>query len=276
MNDKITIDRSLLQQVLDALVSETSPEWECNSYHPKVYPAMTALREALAAPATITPIELADRITAGEQWAVQPADMPKLGCVNHDCDKCKAAVQQSAEHWPTNAEQVRQFVGSNFCSLKYALRKKTPDENDIYEMSAHDLISAFNDWRDFVLKQEAKPAQPAEPVAWIDAVMEQAQYFASAWSFVGGPFDDGTGLDAAEAEKNGLRAMLTAPPAQREPLTDEQMNANLREQNTTLDAKLAEIEATEREECALIAEAGFRFAKDGYQIADDIRDRSKP
>jgi hypothetical protein len=31
--------------------------------------------------------------------------------------------------------------------------------------------------------------------------------------------------------------------------------------------------ADEREACALIAENGFKFAKDGYQIADDIRER---
>ena len=36
------------------------------------------------------------------------------------------------------------------------------------------------------------------------------------------------------------------------------------------------VAAAEREACALIAEAGFKFAKDGYAIADDIRDRSKP
>jgi hypothetical protein len=30
----------------------------------------------------------------------------------------------------------------------------------------------------------------------------------------------------------------------------------------------------EREACAIIAEQGFRFAKDGYEIADNIRSQS--
>ena len=51
---------------------------------------------------------------------------------------------------------------------------------------------------------------------WVDAVMGQAQVFASAWSLVGGRFDSGNGLADAEEAKKELRAMLTAaatPPA---------------------------------------------------------------
>lgn len=33
------------------------------------------------------------------------------------------------------------------------------------------------------------------------------------------------------------------------------------------------VAAAEREECAVVAESGFRFAHDGYQIADSIRAR---
>ena len=43
-----------------------------------------------------------------------------------------------------------------------------------------------------------------------------------------------------------------------------------------LDAFADRIRADEREQCALVAEAGFRFAKDGYQIADEIRGKGKP
>ena len=53
-----------------------------------------------------------------------------------------------------------------------------------------------------------KPAQD-EPTTWVDAVMEQAQVFASAWSLVGGRFDDGSGMEVAEEAKAELRAMLT-------------------------------------------------------------------
>ena len=51
--------------------------------------------------------------------------------------------------------------------------------------------------------------------------------------------------------------------------------ANARFTAAQLDAFVERIRADEREQCALVAEAGFRFAKDGYQIADDIRERIK-
>lgn len=45
----------------------------------------------------------------------------------------------------------------------------------------------------------------------IDAIMEQAQVFASAWSLVGGIFDSGNALETAEQEKANLRALLATP-----------------------------------------------------------------
>ena len=44
----------------------------------------------------------------------------------------------------------------------------------------------------------------------IDTIMQQVQVFASAWSMVGGCFDDGNGIDNAEREKELLRNMLLA------------------------------------------------------------------
>ncbi|WP_254632491.1 hypothetical protein [Achromobacter denitrificans] len=52
----------------------------------------------------------------------------------------------------------------------------------------------------------------------IEAIMEQAQVFASAWSFLGGPFDNGSGLETAEREKANLRALLSKLRA---PVADE-------------------------------------------------------
>ena len=46
--------------------------------------------------------------------------------------------------------------------------------------------------------------------ATIDKLMEQAQVFASAWSSIDGPFDNGAMLSTAEAEKTALRAQLVA------------------------------------------------------------------
>lgn len=45
--------------------------------------------------------------------------------------------------------------------------------------------------------------------ARIDAIMEQAQCFASTWSSVDGPFDRGDTLARAEAEKTELRRLVT-------------------------------------------------------------------
>lgn len=62
-----------------------------------------------------------------------------------------AGLGVSAEHWPTNAEEVRRFVGSDYCFLTYGRQDQTPDDSDIYTMSAHDLISAIISWRSLVL-----------------------------------------------------------------------------------------------------------------------------
>jgi hypothetical protein len=38
-----------MKLALEALEAEINPSWECNSYHPKIYEAITALRTAIAA-----------------------------------------------------------------------------------------------------------------------------------------------------------------------------------------------------------------------------------
>jgi uncharacterized protein YqcC (DUF446 family) len=38
-----------LKLALEALEAETDPNWECNSYHPKIWEAITAIKQALAA-----------------------------------------------------------------------------------------------------------------------------------------------------------------------------------------------------------------------------------
>lgn len=47
-----------------------------------------------------------------------------------------------------------------------------------------------------------------ETLKLIDSLMEQAQVFASAWSLVGGRFDDGGAMDDAEVAKAELRRMI--------------------------------------------------------------------
>lgn len=43
--DKKTVT---LKLALEAIEAEINTEWKCNSYHPKLYQAITAIREALA------------------------------------------------------------------------------------------------------------------------------------------------------------------------------------------------------------------------------------
>jgi hypothetical protein len=51
--------------------------------------------------------------------------------------------------WPKDAADVREFVGSHFRSLFYANPTgMDPHENDVYELTAHDLLSAFRWWAD--------------------------------------------------------------------------------------------------------------------------------
>jgi hypothetical protein len=58
---------------------------------------------------------------------------------------------------PTTPQQVRDFIGSNFASMKPALgmedgqflRDVPADEGDMYTLTAHDLLSAFQEWADF-------------------------------------------------------------------------------------------------------------------------------
>ncbi len=54
-------------------------------------------------------------------------------------------------------------------------------------------------------EEQAEAVRVAER---IEAIMEQAQVYASAWSLVGGVFDSGNALETAAQEKANLRALL--------------------------------------------------------------------
>lgn len=54
----------------------------------------------------------------------------------------------------------------------------------------------------------------------VEAIMTQAQVFASAWSLVGGPFDKGSLLEEAEQTKAELRGMVAAVVMQEPPMPD--------------------------------------------------------
>jgi hypothetical protein len=43
-------DKETMKLALEALEAETDPSWDCNSYHPKIWSAITVIKEALAQP----------------------------------------------------------------------------------------------------------------------------------------------------------------------------------------------------------------------------------
>ena len=58
---------------------------------------------------------------------------------------------------PEDAQEIRLFVGSNFISRTDG----EPSDNDRYVLSAHDLLSCFRDWVDFVDMDELKAQRDA-------------------------------------------------------------------------------------------------------------------
>lgn len=80
--------------------------------------------------------------------------------------------------WPVTADAIRNFVGSDFCSLKFGREDQAPDENDQYLMSAHDLISAFRSWKDFELQLVTQQTPDALHLAAMDLARKQAQRIA--------------------------------------------------------------------------------------------------
>lgn len=83
-------------------------------------------------------------------------------------------------------------------------------EDGIYPDENGDLVK-FDD----VVAARCNDTVPVAPIgdAKLDSMcneaMSQAQVFASAWSLVGGPFDDGDALETAEVEKLALRALIS-------------------------------------------------------------------
>lgn len=76
------------------------------------------------------------------------------------CPVCAAlAAQQpaaSTPRLPQNAADVRAFIGPHFSALNWGNPPDdTPHEDDLYRLSAHDLLSAFRDWQDMADEQAA-------------------------------------------------------------------------------------------------------------------------
>jgi uncharacterized protein YuzB (UPF0349 family) len=97
MTDKKT---EALKLALDAL--EPRPGMPNPEYESLTQCAITAIREALA------------EQPANQLDDINVVDIPKIGCVNHDCDKCKAQRQaRSADTWVGLTDEEIQTIWRN-------------------------------------------------------------------------------------------------------------------------------------------------------------------
>ena len=95
---------------------------------------------------------------------------------------------------------------------------KRIDPMSIYKEPEQKPVAEVDDWI------QGRPRHQGEHMSKdamkLEKIMEQAQVFASAWSLVGGRFDNGNMLNEAEAAKKELRQMvaeaLAEQPAQQE------------------------------------------------------------
>jgi hypothetical protein len=67
---------------------------------------------------------------------------------------------------PTTASEVSDFIGANYVWRKHKHDDTEPHDDDEYCLTAHDLLTAFAEWK------EALPVQ--KPVAWLpnDAIAQ--------------------------------------------------------------------------------------------------------
>lgn len=79
----------------------------------------------------------------------------------------RAALTQGAGEavepvaWPRDAAEVRQFMKGNCAALWWAVDEATPHQDDRYQLTAHDFLSAVNWWADFPHHQAAQQLQQA-------------------------------------------------------------------------------------------------------------------
>lgn len=76
-----------------------------------------------------------------------------------------AASASIAGAVPTNASDIRAFIGSNFGVLEYGRPDHAADDDDCYSVTAHDLLSSFDDWFDARgIEADARRAGAESPV----------------------------------------------------------------------------------------------------------------
>lgn len=73
------------------------------------------------------------------------------GCHTYNAKtaEARAAVVAAMARWPKDAAEVREFMASNFEAMTFGNPDQSPSDNDRYQLTAHDFLSAVNWWADF-------------------------------------------------------------------------------------------------------------------------------
>jgi hypothetical protein len=77
--------KEALKLALEAMEAETNPSWDCNSYHPKIWNAITTIKEALAQPAQEPVAAMKMLHTYGD---TTPQQRPWVGLTAAEVDRC--------------------------------------------------------------------------------------------------------------------------------------------------------------------------------------------
>ncbi len=111
----------------------------------------------------------------------------------------KSEVSAETVAWPRDAAEVREFLYSHFCALRYGQEGGEPHDGDRYELTAHDLLSAIEWWADCNSAQT--DAQAIRDAArWRFAVEiggNQAMNWLDVYDDWGGKGDFSDAIDAA-------------------------------------------------------------------------------
>lgn len=145
----------------------------------KSHGAWDGIEDVLAMPDgtdiyTAAQVQAMGRVPPGWQ-AVPVEDTPSMwtaggraikNCGGHERDAASlaykamlAAAPAQPMAWPKDAADVREFMTSNCEAQEYANDDKSPSDDDRYQLSAHDFLSAVVLWADFPHYREAVQAQ---------------------------------------------------------------------------------------------------------------------
>jgi hypothetical protein len=130
-------DKQLFKLALDALEDfgnhdNACPQWPTYS-EPEKYPKCNCGYD--------------DAITALKERLAQPEQEPKIGCVNHDCDQCKAQRTEQEPVCPDcKAKVLYECVACS--SNNYPPQRKPLTDEEIFalENSIPDEVVSDRDW----------------------------------------------------------------------------------------------------------------------------------